>query len=96
MPMTMTVALLVSEEAAHSELPMPPWVFGALALLAFAFLFGVTWSFRGTAQKYASPAAHHETASHDAIEAESAHPYIAGHPEPEGDEAHWPEHPGHR
>ena len=35
------------------------------------------------------------TGSHGAIEAESDHPYIAGHPEPEGDEAHWPEHPGH-
>jgi hypothetical protein len=91
--MTMTVAHLVAEEAAHRELPMPPWVFGALALLAFAFLLGVTWSFRGTAQKHASPAAQHETGhGHDAS---PGHTYQAGHPEPEGDEPHWPEHPGH-
>ena len=34
---------------------MPPWLFGVIALVAFAFLLGVTWSFRGTAQKYAPP-----------------------------------------
>ncbi len=94
--MTMTVARFVSEEAAaHSELPMPPWVFGALALLAFAFLLGVTWSFRGTAQKHASPGVQRETGPGGATGAGSGHTYTAGHPEPEGDEAHWPEHPGH-
>ena len=53
--MSMTVALLAAEEAAHTELPMPPWMYGAIALIGFAFLLGVTWSFRGTAQKYARP-----------------------------------------
>ena len=49
-----------------------------IALLAFAFLLGLTWSFRGTSQKYAPPTAHSEQ-----------------HGAPEGDTAHWPEHPGH-
>ncbi|HSF98312.1 MAG TPA: hypothetical protein VLA55_06435 [Ornithinibacter sp.] len=56
--MSMTVTRFLAEEAAHRELPMPPWLYGVLALLAFAFLLGLTWSFRGTAQKYAAPASH--------------------------------------
>lgn len=56
--MSINVARLVAEEAAgHHALPMPTWVFGVLALVAFAALLGVTWSFRGAAQKYASPRA---------------------------------------
>ena len=57
-PMSMTVTRFLAEEAAHRELPMPPWMFGVIALLAFAFLLGLTWSFRGTSQKYAPPTAH--------------------------------------
>ena len=76
--MSMTVTRFLAEEAAHRELPMPPWMFGVIALLAFAFLLGLTWSFRGTSQKYAPPTAHSEQ-----------------HDDPEGDTAHWPEHPGH-
>ena len=75
--MSMTVTRFLAEEAAHSELPMPPWLFGVLGLLAFAFLLGLTWSFRGTAQKYAPPAGHG-----------------GDHGAPQGDSAHWPEHPG--
>ena len=52
--MSMTVALAAAEEAA-GELPLPAWMFGVMVLLAFAFLLGVTWSFRGTSQKYARP-----------------------------------------
>ena len=77
-PMSMTVTRFLAEEAAHRELPMPPWMFGVIALLAFAFLLGLTWSFRGTSQKYAPPTAHGDQ-----------------HGAPEGDTAHWPEHPGH-
>ena len=76
--MSMTVTRFLAEEAAHRELPMPPWMFSVIALLAFAFLLGLTWSFRGTSQKYAPPTAHSEQ-----------------HGAPEGDTAHWPEHPGH-
>ncbi|GGL40312.1 hypothetical protein H9L10_07665 [Phycicoccus endophyticus] len=70
-----TTAVLIAAEEAHRELPIPPWLVGVLAILAFAFLLGVTWSFRGTHHKYAPP------------------PAAAG--EPEREEAHWPEHPGH-
>ncbi len=82
----MTVARFAAAEAAHRELPMPPWVFGVLALVAFAFLLGVTWSFRGTAQKYARPDL--EGARHG--RAATGPDHVA-----EGDEPHWPEHPGH-
>jgi len=92
--MSMTLARFVAEEAGHSALPMPPWVFGALALLAFAFLLGVTWSFRGTAQKVPSPGSQHQSGP-GGHAAAADHTFHAGHPEPEDDEAHWPEHPGH-
>lgn len=83
--MSMTVARIVAEEAAHTELPMPPWMFGVIALLTFAVLLAVTWSFRGTAQKYARPDL--EGVRHDAAATGPTHP--------ERDEPHWPEHPAH-
>ncbi|HEU5240585.1 MAG TPA: hypothetical protein VFU25_01105 [Ornithinibacter sp.] len=83
--MSMTVAFLAAEEAAHTELPMPPWMYGVLALLGFAFLLGVTWSFRGTSQKYARPDM--EGVRHDAS--------APGPMNEQGDEPHWPEHPAH-
>lgn len=49
--MTSTLVRFVSEEAAHRELPMPAWVFGAIAMAAFLLLLGALWSFRGTAAK---------------------------------------------
>ena len=85
--MSMTVARFLSEELPTArELPMPPWLFGVLALVAFAFLLAVTWSFRGTAQKYAPPT-HGPAAQRAAAEAKVA--------EAAADEAHWPDHPGH-
>ncbi|MBM6400333.1 hypothetical protein [Phycicoccus sonneratiae] len=57
--MSTTATLLAAEEAAH-ELPIPPWLILVIALLAFAFLLGVTWSFRGTHHKYAPPPAPHD------------------------------------
>ncbi len=52
--MTTSVALLAAEEV-HNELPRPAYMFGVIALVAFALLLALTWSFRGTAQKYARP-----------------------------------------
>ena len=70
--MSMTVARFLSEELPTArELPMPPWLFGVIALVAFAFLLGVTWSFRGTAQKYAPPS-HGPAAQRAAAEAKRA------------------------
>ena len=77
--MSMTVTRFLAEEAAHRELPMPPWMFGVIALLAFAFLLGLTWSFRRTSQKSAPPPAHSE--QHGAPEGDTAHrPEQPGHP----------------
>lgn len=50
--MTSHAARVLAEEAATHELPMPPWAFGVIALVAFALLLGVTWAFRGTAQRH--------------------------------------------
>jgi hypothetical protein len=78
----MTVARFVAAEGAHHELPMPAWLFGVITLVAFAFLLAVTWSFRGTAQKYARPGDHGRHAGGDA--------------HGQREDAHWPEHPGHQ
>lgn len=85
--MSMTVARIVAEEAAHRELPMPPWAYGVIALLAFAFLLGVTWSFRGTAQKYAAP-------GHGTAHGTGPGPAEGSAPATD-DDPHWPEHPRH-
>ena len=84
--MSMTVARFLTEELPTArELPMPPWLYLVIALVGFAFLLGVTWSFRGTAQKYARPVPHGGYSGRP--DADPAHP--------EDDEAHWPDHPGH-
>ena len=57
-PMSTTALLLAAEEATRRELPIPPWLVGVIALLVFALLLGVTWSFRGTHHKYAPPTGH--------------------------------------
>ena len=87
--MSMTVARFLGEELPTArELPMPPWLFGLIALTAFAFLLGVTWSFRGTAQKYARP-------NLDGVRPEAAATGPASPSAATEDDSHWPEHPGH-
>ncbi len=49
--MMSTLVRYVTEEAGHKELPMPPWVFGVIAMGGFLLLLGVLWSFRGTAAR---------------------------------------------
>lgn len=49
--MTSTLVRFVTAEAGQHELPMPAWLFGAIAMGAFLLLLGVLWSFRGTAAK---------------------------------------------
>jgi len=55
--MSMTVAALAAEEAVH--LPMPAVSYGLIALVFFALLLGITWTFRNTAQKHMPPAESH-------------------------------------
>lgn len=76
--MSTFAALAAAEEATHTELPIPAWLIGLIALLVFVLLLGVTWSFRGTHHRYAPPSGHGETPGAPAA----------------GDGAHWPEHPG--
>ena len=61
-----------------------------MALAGFAFLLGVTWSFRGTAQKYARPDLEGER--HDATATGPANPGT-GPTTADEDSPHWPEHP---
>ena len=72
--------------------PGSPWVFGALGLLTFAALLGVTWAFRGTAQKYARPDL--EGVRRDAAGTGPDHAGRGRHADE--DAPHWPEHPGHQ
>jgi hypothetical protein len=46
-----------AEESTH-ELPMSPYMFGAIALVAFAVLLGVLWMFRGAAGHMSGGHAH--------------------------------------
>lgn len=58
--------LRVLAEEVHNELPMPPYAYGIIALVFFAVMLGVLWSFRNTGQKYAQPDGHGHGGSHDA------------------------------
>lgn len=49
--MTTSLARLVTEGAKVHDLPMPPIVFGVIALALFGLALAVLWSFRGTVQK---------------------------------------------
>lgn len=46
----------------HVELPVPPFVYGLIALAAFAMMLGVLFAFRQAATKIASP---ENTVAHD-------------------------------
>lgn len=48
--MSMSLVRLASQES-HRQLPMPDYLYGILALLSFALLLGILWSFRNTANK---------------------------------------------
>ena len=50
--------LRVLAEEVHNELPMPAYAYGIIALVFFAVLLGVLWSFRNTGEKYAQPDQH--------------------------------------
>lgn len=82
-----TTATLITAEEAVRELPIPPWLIGVIALIAFVFLLGVTWSFRGTHNKYARPQYGDGTPAGSQT--------ATGHDGTPDAEAHWPEHPGH-
>ena len=86
---SIVAAVVAAEEAAHRELPIPPVFIGLIALLAFALLLGVTWSFRGTHHKYARPQYGDGTSS-----GSDRSPDDPGRSAGPHAEAHWPEHPG--
>ncbi|KRE61604.1 hypothetical protein [Nostocoides sp. Soil756] len=89
--MSTFAALVTAEGTTPRELPMPTWLIGVLALLAFAFLLGLTWSFRGTHNKYAPPGAH----GHDGAGAPAGHGAHGASVPVAQDQPHWPESPGH-
>ncbi|MBC9956867.1 hypothetical protein [Yimella sp. cx-51] len=66
--MTSRVLAFAAEEVPplhHNELPMPHWMYGAIALAVFMLMFGVLWSFRNTAPKMSE--------QHDAHGSQHAH-----------------------
>ncbi|NHN54250.1 hypothetical protein G9U51_00435 [Calidifontibacter sp. DB0510] len=54
------VSLLAEPEVPplrEHELPMPPWMYGALGLLFFAVCLGILWAFRNTAARFGATSA---------------------------------------
>jgi hypothetical protein len=84
-----TIVSLATAPTVPRELPLPPWAFAAMALLFFAFLLGVTWSFRGTSQKYARPDLQGDRQDSTATGPNDR----ASRTVAEADSPHWPEHP---
>ena len=60
--MLSTLASLAAEAEHHTELPVPPVVYGLFALLIFAMMLGVLFAFRQAATKIPSA---HNTVAHD-------------------------------
>ncbi|MFZ4895685.1 hypothetical protein ACL9RL_14660 [Plantibacter sp. Mn2098] len=54
------LASAVVAESAHADLGAPTWVFGAVALVIFAILGVVTFSYRDVANRHAAKAQAHE------------------------------------
>jgi hypothetical protein len=50
--------LFAAAEEHGRELPMSPYMYGAIALVAFAALLGVLWMFRGAAGHMSGGRAH--------------------------------------
>ena len=50
-PMLSTLASLATEAEHHTELPVPPIVYGLFALLFFAMMLAVLFAFRQAATK---------------------------------------------
>jgi len=50
----MSIATIIAAEAAHVELPMPPVMYGVVALIVFAILGVVTFTYRDVANRYAA------------------------------------------
>jgi hypothetical protein len=51
MSITPSLVSFVKAEEVVRELPMAPWVYGALAFAGFLLLLAVLWSFRNTGAK---------------------------------------------
>jgi hypothetical protein len=49
--MSLALALAAETTEHHTELPMSPNMFGIIALIVFAAQLGLTWTFRGNANK---------------------------------------------
>ena len=63
--MTTSLARLVTEGAKVRDMPMPPMVFGIIALSLFGLGLAVLWSFRGTVQKVRTGARPGPSERHD-------------------------------
>ncbi len=63
--MTMSFPRLVAAGPVVREMPMPPIVFGIIALSLFGLGLAVLWSFRGTVQKVRTSARPGPSERHD-------------------------------
>jgi protein-S-isoprenylcysteine O-methyltransferase Ste14 len=51
--MSLATVLLAAAEAGHTELPIPTWLYGVIALVAFLVLALVIWSFKDVSNRHA-------------------------------------------
>ncbi|MCS4275952.1 MULTISPECIES: hypothetical protein [Mycetocola] len=63
--MSISTILVSAAEAAHTELPMPPFMYGVVALVALAILGVTTFTYRDVANRHSQkPAAQPGAGSH--------------------------------
>lgn len=56
--------ILLAEAAGHTELPMPTWMYGVIALIVFLFLGVATFSYRDVANRHSASRAAQAAAEH--------------------------------
>ncbi len=68
----MSFLTILLAETAHVELPMPTWAYGLIALVLFAALGFVIWTYRDVANRHAQKSQDY-AASHGGSSAGSGH-----------------------
>lgn len=51
--MSLATVVLTAAEAGHTELPIPTWLYGVIALVLFLVLALVIWSFKDVSNRHA-------------------------------------------
>ena len=76
--MLLVTSVLAAAESSHTELPMPTFTYGLIALLVFVVLGLVTWSYRDVANRHTRVSSGHGAAAGHSSNASETVSHAAG------------------